>query len=91
VDPGDPSKGLRTAQVNDFQAPASPANPMLEEWYYVDNSTNYPNGHFRHSRRANVVFCDGHVDKEKMVEGSMDARLPTQFIGRLRAELLTVP
>jgi len=26
------------AQVNDFQAPASKANPMLEEWYYIDTS-----------------------------------------------------
>src|SRR2546425_9551782 len=30
------------AQVNTWQAPASPSNPMLEEWYYVDNSTNQP-------------------------------------------------
>src|SRR5262249_3356800 len=28
------------AQVNDFQAPASKASPMLEEWYYVDTTTN---------------------------------------------------
>ena len=55
------------AQVNNFQAPASPSNPMLEEWYYLDLETNYasannyPNGHFRHSQKANVAFCDGHV------------------------------
>ena len=29
------------AQVNDFQDPATPANPMLEEWYYLDVETNY--------------------------------------------------
>src|SRR5215471_7717417 len=33
------------AQVNTWQAPASVANPMLEEWYYVDNSATQPNGH----------------------------------------------
>jgi prepilin-type N-terminal cleavage/methylation domain-containing protein/prepilin-type processing-associated H-X9-DG protein len=85
------------AQVNDFQDPASPANPMLEEWYYLDVDTNfaganyYPNGHFRHAQRANVTFCDGHVDLEKPVRGSLDKRLPNQFVGQLRPEILTVP
>ena len=79
------------AQVNDFQAPASPSNPMLEEWYYVDTNTSYPNGHFRHNQRANVVFCDGHVTEEKPVPGSLDQRLPNQFIGQLRCEILSIP
>jgi prepilin-type N-terminal cleavage/methylation domain-containing protein/prepilin-type processing-associated H-X9-DG protein len=76
------------AQVNTWQAPASPSNPMLEEWYYIDNSSNQPNAHFRHSRLANVVFADGHVDVEKPVPGSLDSRLPAQHIGRLRREIL---
>jgi prepilin-type N-terminal cleavage/methylation domain-containing protein/prepilin-type processing-associated H-X9-DG protein len=79
------------AQVNDFQPPASGANPMLEEWYYVDTTTNYPNGHFRHAEKADVVFCDGHVGTEKRVSGSLDQRLPSQWIGRLRTEILVVP
>ena len=85
------------AQVNDFQAPASPDNPMLEEWYYLDNPTNYssanyyPHGHFRHAQRANVVFCDGHVSTEQVVPGSLDRRLPSQFVGCLRPEILTLP
>jgi prepilin-type processing-associated H-X9-DG protein/prepilin-type N-terminal cleavage/methylation domain-containing protein len=79
------------AQVNDFQSPASPSNPMLEEWYYVDTNTSYPNGHFRHERRANVVFCDGHVSLENPVPGSLDQRLPNQFVGRLRPEILVLP
>jgi prepilin-type N-terminal cleavage/methylation domain-containing protein/prepilin-type processing-associated H-X9-DG protein len=79
------------AQVNDFQAPASRSHQMLEEWYYVDTNTNYPNGHFRHEQRANVVFGDGHVGGEKMVPGSLDPRLPSQFVGRLRQEILLVP
>ena len=79
-----------SAQINTWQAPASPENPMLEEWYYVDDSTNQPNGHFRHSQLANVVFCDGHAAPEKCVPGSFDARMPSQFVGRLRSEILVV-
>ena len=85
------------AQVNNFQAPASPVNPMLEEWYYLNLETNYssannyPNGHFRHSQKANVVFCDGHVSSEKFVPGSIDPKLPGQFVGQLRPEILTLP
>jgi len=85
------------AQVNTFQAPASATHPMFEEFYYEDLETNYsnannqPNGHFRHSQRANVVFCDGHVGLEKPVAGSFDKRLPNQFIGQLRPEILTLP
>jgi len=79
------------AQVNDFQDPASPDNPMLEEWYYVDTNTSYPNGHFRHAQKANVVFCDGHVDMETMVSGSLDQRLPNQFVGCFRPEILGLP
>ena len=79
------------AQVNTFLAPASPSNPMLEEFYYVDNSVSPPNGHFRHARKANVIFCDGHVATERMVAGSGDANLPNQFVGRFRPEILLVP
>lgn len=76
------------AQVNTWQAPASAANPMVEEWYYVDTSSNQPNGHFRHSHQANVAFSDGHVGSERPAPGSIDARLPSQWIGRLRTEIL---
>lgn len=79
------------AQVNDFQAPASKANPMLEEWYYLDNSSDYPNGHFRHNRHANAAFADGHTGQEQFVPGSLDPRLPAQWVGRLRPEILLVP
>jgi general secretion pathway protein G len=74
------------AQVNDFQAPASPQNPMIEEWYYV-NATE-PTAHFRHRGRAQVVFGDGHVEGELPVPDSFDARLPGYQIGRLREEVL---
>jgi len=85
------------AQANDFQAPASHNNPMLEEWYYLDATTNfasagyYAHGHFRHGERANVTFADGHVAMEKMMAGSRDHRLPSQNLGQLRTEILTLP
>ncbi len=77
------------AQVNTFQPPASPENPMLEEFYYVQ--TNEPTAHFRHRDRANAVFCDGHVGAEKWWHGSLDARLPRQRVGQLRPEILVTP
>ncbi len=79
------------AQVNVWQSPASPQNPMLEEWYYVDTSETQPNCHFRHSKKAGISFCDGHVACEKFVEGSIDQRLPAQLVGRLRGEILLLP
>jgi prepilin-type N-terminal cleavage/methylation domain-containing protein/prepilin-type processing-associated H-X9-DG protein len=85
------------AQVNDFQPPATRNNPMLEEFYYLTANTNfsslgyYPNGHFRHSQRANAVFCDGHVGMETMMPGSLDKKLPDQNVGQLRAEILALP
>ncbi|MBC8095117.1 MAG: DUF1559 domain-containing protein [Akkermansiaceae bacterium] len=85
------------AQVNDFQAPASRGNPMLEEWFWLSISTNfssasyYPNGHFRHARKANAVFLDGHAEPEQMVQGSIDRRLPSQCVGQLRPEILALP
>ncbi len=94
--PTDTALFADAAQVNTFQAPASPANPMFEEFYYVDQETNYsdpnnqPNGHFRHSQKANVTFADGHVGLENPVPGSYDKRLPSQFIGQLRPEILTL-
>jgi prepilin-type processing-associated H-X9-DG protein/prepilin-type N-terminal cleavage/methylation domain-containing protein len=79
------------AQVNDFQAPASPANPMLEEFYYVSASAFEATAHFRHREQANAVFGDGHVARERPVAGSLDPRLPAHFVGRLRPEALRVP
>lgn len=79
------------AQVNIFQPPASPENPLLEEFYYVNTNRSEATAHFRHAHRADVVFCDGHVAPETMEPGSLDWNLPGQFVGRLRAELLSLP
>jgi len=56
----------------------------------MDNTVNYPNGHFRNSKKANVTFCDGHAALESMVSGSLDQRLLSQFVGRLRPEILNI-
>jgi len=76
------------AQVNTFQPPASEENPMLEEFYYVSTNRTDATAHFRHSRRAQAVFCDGHVGGERPEAGSLDLRLPNQLVGRLRFEAL---
>jgi len=95
--PTDTALFADAAQINDFEAPASPANPMLEEFYYLDVSTNYgsrsyyPNGHFRHAGKANVIYCDGHVAPERMVPGSLDPRMPRQCVGSLRPAILQLP
>jgi prepilin-type N-terminal cleavage/methylation domain-containing protein/prepilin-type processing-associated H-X9-DG protein len=95
--PGTTALFADAAQANDFQAPASHHNPMLEEWYFLDAATNfasagyYGHGHFRHGRKASVAFADGHADFESPVPGSIDRRLPAQFLGQLRPEILTLP
>lgn len=78
------------AQVNDFQPPASPKNPMLEEFYYVSTNANEATAHFRHSQMAEVLFGDGHVEGERPAPGSIDRRLPSQRIGRLREGILII-
>ncbi len=72
-----------TAQVNNFQAPASSTNPMIEEWYYFDDGVPYVQ--FRHNDRANVLLADGHVESLPMSPGTLDTRLPQLKIGRLNA------
>ena len=79
-----------SAQVNTFQPPASPENPMLEEFYYVNTNRNEATAHFRHGQKASVVFCDGHVTMEKMETGSLDQNLLGQFVGRLKLQTLTL-
>jgi len=73
-----------TAQINTFQAPASAANPMLEEWYYVSDAEKTT--HFRHGGRAAVAFLDGHVEMREMAPGTLDTRLPAALVGRLNPD-----
>jgi prepilin-type processing-associated H-X9-DG protein len=83
-----------TATFSDA-AQSDPFNPgFFQEWYYFDLETrygqpgNYPNSHFRHEHQADVSFADGHIQNEKMVAGSLDARIPNINIGQLRPEVI---
>ncbi len=69
------------AQVNTFQAPASPSNPMVEDWYYVEPGRRFVQ--FRHGGRANVLFADGHVGAVEPLAGSFDPRMPEAMIGQV--------
>lgn len=77
------------AQVNTFQAPASPLNPLLEEFYYVN--AQEATVHFRHRARAVIAACDGHADTRRGMSGSFDSRLPQQRVGKLEPAALVVP
>lgn len=72
------------AQVNDFQAPASPEHPMLEEFYYFDLAS--PTVHFRHRGAAAAAFVDGHVATTPPKPGSLDTRLSGEILGTLRED-----
>lgn len=75
------------AQVNTFQAPASPANPMVEDWYYVQPGARQVQ--FRHEGKANVLFADWHVAAMAPAEGSFDGRMPEAKIGHLDPDKVT--
>ena len=75
-----------SAQINTFQAPASPQNPLVEPFFYL--STNEPTAHFRHGGLASGVCMDGHVTRLHPAPGTLDARMPGARIGRLPPERL---
>lgn len=78
------------AQVNTFQAPASPTNPMVEDWYYTQPGARQV--HFRHGGKANVLFADWHVEAMDPAEGSFDTRMPEAQVGYLKTdEVLFAP
>lgn len=76
------------AQVNDFLAPASPGNPMLEEFYYFETNALSATVHFRHRQRAAAGFADGHVQHLVPDAGSEDRRVSGQLLGRLPASVV---
>lgn len=60
--PGETVVWADSVQINTWQAPASPTNPMMEDWYYLDNRNATPaTFHFRHKLRCNAVFADSRV------------------------------
>ena len=71
------------AQVNTFEPPATPSNPMVEEFYMI--SDTQVTAHFRHGRHALAAFLDGSVRELSMTTdmqpGSQDMRMPSANIG----------
>ena len=61
---------------------------MIEEFYYV--SSREKTAHFRHSEKGCVVFGDGSVSLNEFAEGSIDDRMPDQWIGSLPSRMLEV-
>jgi prepilin-type N-terminal cleavage/methylation domain-containing protein len=69
-----------SAQINTFQSPASSTNPMVEEFYGIDDVEKTV--HFRHGKTAMVVFANGSVGFLPCDESTLDKRLPRVQIGR---------
>ena len=69
------------AQVNTWQAPASPSNPMVEEWFYIQSGNRMVQ--FRHGGLANVLMADWHVEALPPAKGSYHPLLPSARIGYL--------
>lgn len=78
------------AQVNTFESPASPDNPMIEEFYMI--SDTQVTAHFRHGRYALAAFLDGSVRAlsmdTDMRPGSQDMRMPSANIGILNSSYI---
>lgn len=77
-----------TAQVNRFQAPASFANPMLEQWHYVTRVGNFV--HYVHQETATASFIDGHVD-QLTADTAMDTAIAGSPTGRPPSSVLLEP
>jgi type II secretory pathway pseudopilin PulG len=77
------------AQVNTFQKPASPRNPMIEEFYgFDDDRGKIPSVHFRHNGHAMVAYATGSAGLIPMNEAAKDRRAPEANVGRLASEVL---
>lgn len=71
------------AQVNTIQAPASPGNPMIEEFYLIDDVNRSIDFRFANGNKALFVFADGHVEALPPYMDEIDPRLPSARIGRI--------
>ena len=69
-----------SAQVNTFQRPASPSNPMVEEFYGIDQREATVHG--RHGGNAMVAFATGNAGFLPLDPSTIDRRAPGAKIGR---------
>ena len=76
------------AQINSFQAPASAARPMLEEFYFFNAEDCRNTVHFRHSRKALVAFADGSLQEVTGNDSLWDRRLPGAAVGPLPESMI---
>ena len=78
------------AQVNTFESPASSKNPMIEEFYMINDTQTTT--HFRHGRNALAAFLDGSVRALSMATdmqpGSQDMRIPSANIGIIKSDYI---
>jgi prepilin-type processing-associated H-X9-DG protein/prepilin-type N-terminal cleavage/methylation domain-containing protein len=84
IRPGDASRTpvfADSAQVTTLLAPASAANPMIEEFPYIEPGKKYVQ--FRHHGKANVLFADWHVEALPPAAGSYNSLLRDACIGSL--------
>ncbi|TLD68593.1 hypothetical protein FEM03_21990 [Phragmitibacter flavus] len=72
------------AQANTFQPPASASNPMLEEFYIIDQTERTV--HFRHANKANILFVDGHVESFDVFPGTEVRKVEGELLGRITAK-----
>lgn len=84
--PGQTVVFATSAQINTFQSPASPDNPMIEEFYGIDDKEKTV--HFRHGGKAMVAYADGSAGFIPMTEGKADNRSPGANIGKLDKKYL---
>jgi len=78
--PGEIVVFATSAQVNNFQKPASAKNPMLEEFYGLDGSE--VTVHFRHHGNAMVAFASGSAGFLPIDPSTLDTRAPKANVGR---------
>ena len=77
------------AQINSFQKPASPKNPMIEEFYgFDDDIKKIPSVHFRHGGRAMVAYATGSAGFIALDPALQDRRAPEAQVGRRSAQHL---
>ena len=63
------------AQINTFQPPASPSNPMLEEFYFFDQRETTVHFRFGSGRRALFSHLDGSVRPYAPLAAENDTRM----------------
>ncbi len=77
-----------TSQLNTFQPPASFAQPMFEQWHYVQQWSRTVN--YLHDGNANAAKLDGSVTSIQP-DSATDQRFVGVELGRPPADLKLVP